>query len=675
MKKFLLAAFVLLAGLSSAQSGNPDEKIDFKFGKVTKEDFILPPDAIQQDAAAYIVIDKGYTEFVGNSKGWFSLRFTRKMRIKINNANGVDAADFQIPVYRSGSTVEKLQNLKAVSYNLDNGQITETYLKSDQIFEDKYSRNLELRKFSVPGVKAGSLVDVTYVLESDFLSNLQPWTFQGQYPRYWSEYEVDFPQFFHYVMIAQGYQPYHLRTSKEDRMNFSVLIPSEDGIGGRSEMASFSANVQYTRWVMKNVPALKEEPFTSTLNNHISKIDFQLSQYRFEGQPIRNMMGNWPQMVNSLNNYEDFGASLYKGNGFLDEELKAVIAGAGSQLDKAKRIYAYVRDKYTCTSSRGLYLTNGLKNVIKTKSGNVADINLLLTAMLNHEKIETHPLILSTRSHGLTHEIYPLMDRYNYVVAQAKIDGVTYNLDATEPGLPFGVLPPQCYNGHARLIHGFGPPVYLMPDSVEEKKTTQLFMTVSENGEWKGELRSSLGNFESLTMRQIARAKGKKDIIDAIKKQVPTEFSIGEPTFENIDSGDANVSVIYEVKPEVEEDADVIYLNPMVAEGFKENPFGSAERKYPVEMPYASSEMFIANIEIPKGYVVEEIPKSTKVNLFENDGFFEYIVSKDAERVMLRCRLVIHKADFIADDYEPLREFFSYVVKKQQETIVFRKKK
>ena len=675
MKSFFICILMAASWCAVAQTNNTDEKIDFKFGKVSKEDFALPPDAIQPDAAAYIIIDKGYTEFVGNSKGWFSLRFTRKMRIKINNANGVDAADFRIPVYRSGSTVEKLQNLKAVSYNLENGQIVETYLKNDQIFEDKYSRNLELRKFSVPGVKAGSLVDVTYVLESDFLSNLQPWTFQGEYPRYWSEYEVDFPQFFHYVMIAQGYHPYHVRTSKEDRMNFSVLIPSEDGIGGRSEMASFSANVQYTRWVMKNVPALKEEPFTSTLDNHVSKIDFQLSQYRFEGQQPRNVMGNWPQVVSRMNNYEDFGANLYKGNGFLDDELKPVVAGATDQLDKARRIYAYVRDKYTCTSARGLYLTNGLKNVAKTKSGNVADINLLLTAMLNHEKIETHPLILSTRSHGLTHEIYPLMDRYNYVVAQTKIDGVTYNLDATEPGLPFGVLPPHCYNGHARLIHGFGPPVYLMPDSVVEKKTTQLFMTMSEKGEWVGELRSSLGNFESLGLRQLAKAKGKNAIAEAIRKQIPTDYSIGEPALENIDSGDANVTVAYSVKPEVEADADVIYLNPMIAEGFKENPFSSAERKYPVEMPYASSEMFIANIEIPAGYVVEELPKSTKVNLFENDGFFEYIVSKDAERVMLRCRLVIHKADFIADDYEPLREFFSYVVKKQQETIVFRKKK
>jgi hypothetical protein len=675
MKSFFTVILMAACWCAAAQTNNNDEKIDFKFGKVSKEDFALPPDAIQTDAAAYIIIDKGYTEFIGNSKGWFSLRFTRKVRIKINNANGVDAADFQIPVYRSGSAVEKLQNIKAVSYNLENGQIVETYLKNDQIFEDKYSRNLELRKFSVPGAKAGSLVDVTYVLESEFLTNLQPWTFQGKYPRYWSEYEVDFPQFFHYVMIAQGYQPYHLRTAKEDRRNFSVLIPGDEGIGGRSEMAHFSANVQYTRWVMKNVPALKEEPFTRTLNNHVSKIEFQLSQYRFSGQEPRNVMGNWPEVVNRMNNYEDFGADLYKNNSFLDDELRPVVAGATNQLDKAKRIYTYVRDKYTCTSPRGLYLTNGLKNVVKTKSGNVADINLLLTAMLNHEKIETHPLILSTRANGLTHEIYPLMDRYNYVVAQTKIDGVAYNLDATEPGLPFGVLPPQCYNGQARLIHGAGPPVYLMPDSVVEKKTTQLFMFMSEEGEWVGELRSSLGNFESLELRQLAKAKGKNAIAEAIRKQIPTDYSIGEPVLENIESGDANVTVTYSVKPEVEADADVIYFNPMIAEGFKENPFSSAERKYPVEMPYASSEMFIANIEIPAGYVVEEIPKSTKIDLFENDGFFEYIVSKDAQRVMLRCRLVIHKAEFMAEDYESLREFFSYVVKKQQETIVFRKKK
>jgi hypothetical protein len=125
----------------------------------------------------------------------------------------------------------------------------------------------------------------------------------------------------------------------------------------------------------------------------------------------------------------------------------------------------------------------------------------------------------------------------------------------------------------------------------------------------------------------------------------------------------------------MEKDVDVIYLNPMLAEAYKDNPFSSAVRKYPVEMPYAMNEVFVANIEIPEGYMVDEKPKSTRVNLFEADGMFEYLISADENRIMLRSKLVINRAEFVAEDYEVLREFFGHVVKKQAETIVLKKKK
>jgi hypothetical protein len=290
--------FALLALCLLHQTGAfAQEKMDFKFGKVSKEDFTLPADAIEQEAAAVILLDKGFTEFIGNSKGWFSLKFVRKVRIKINNANGVDAADFVIPVYRSGNAVEKVVGLKALCYNLEGDKIEETSLKGDQVFTDKLNRNFELRKFSVPGVKAGSLIDVTYTIESDFIRNLQPWTFQGKYPRYWSEYEVGFPSFFNYVTLMQGYQPFHIRNSTDTRTSFNVLIPSDEGIGGRSETVSVPATVKFERWVIKNSRSLKGESFTSTLENHISKVEFQLNQYRFEGRPYQDVMAKWPQVV------------------------------------------------------------------------------------------------------------------------------------------------------------------------------------------------------------------------------------------------------------------------------------------------------------------------------------------------------------------------------------------
>jgi hypothetical protein len=112
----------------------------------------------------------------------------------------------------------------------------------------------------------------------------------------------------------------------------------------------------------------------------------------------------------------------------------------------------------------------------------------------------------------------------------------------------------------------------------------------------------------------------------------------------------------------------------MFGEAYKENPFTSAERFYPVEMPYAMNELYVANIQVPPGYVIDEMPKSTKVALPDNAGMFEYMIGGDPDKVMLRTRIVLNRATYTAEEYDYLREFFSYVVKKQAENIVLKKK-
>jgi hypothetical protein len=85
-------------------------------------------------------------------------------------------------------------------------------------------------------------------------------------------------------------------------------------------------------------------------------------------------------------------------------------------------------------------------------------------------------------------------------------------------------------------------------------------------------------------------------------------------------------------------------------------------------------ETYILNMEVPEGYKIEEVPKSTKVLFNTDEGYFEYIVQKDENNIQLRSRVKLLKADFKPDDYAVLRDFFAFVVKKQSEQFVFKKK-
>jgi hypothetical protein len=124
------------------------------------------------------------------------------------------------------------------------------------------------------------------------------------------------------------------------------------------------------------------------------------------------------------------------------------------------------------------------------------------------------------------------------------------------------------------------------------------------------------------------------------------------------------------------EKEDIIYLNPMFGEGYKENPFKSAERYYPVEMPYTFDETYILRMDIPKGYELDELPKSARVN-FDEEGksFFEYMIANSGETISFRSRIKMIRTYYLPEEYEILREFFSLIVNKHNEQIVFKKKK
>ena len=667
MRKLILsAALVLLLINSHAQDKSP-----VKFGKISAEDFKTSVYSIDSNAAAVVIADIGTSSITGNSKGWFSIEFRHFKRIHILKKSSYELADVQIPLYTDGHNEEELQNLKAYTYNLENGKVVETKLEKSGVFQDKLSKNHLLKKFTFPAIKEGSIIEYEYTIHSDFIFNLQPWEFQGAYPRLWSEYNVSIPEFLYYVFLAQGNQYDVSRTTKDRHENFHVV---DGGGAGASETYNFEADVTDHRMVMRNIPALKEESFTSTLDNHIAKIDFQLAAYRHPLTPS-DRMGSWKDVTKELLKDEDFGLQLSMDNGWISDELKIAMNGASSDLDKAENIYQYLQNNFTCTNYGRLYTDQPLKNILKEKKGSEVEINLLLVAMLRKAGLPADPLMLSTKSHGYALSVYPIMDKFNYVVCRTAIGGKTFYLDASRPRLGFGHLTWECYNGHARVINPEATSVEFSADSLNERKTTSLMLFSDEKGEISGRMQQIPGYYESYSLRSRIREKGVEELFRDIKKDFGSDVDISNPSIDSLEKYDLPLQLNYDVKLNFGNE-DIIYLNPMFGEGYKENPFKSATRTYPVEMPYAFDEVFVLTADVPAGYEVDELPKSVRVN-FDEEGksFFEYIIGNSGGVISFRSRIKLTRSYYLPDEYEILREFFNLIVSKQKEQVVLKKKK
>ncbi len=655
-------------------TGHAQDKFPIKFGKITPQDFTITTGSLDTSADAVVVADLGISTFEGNPKGWFTLEFKHSKRIRILKRTGFEAGNITIPLYVSGTNVEKVTGLHATTYTLEGGKVVETKLESKSVFTDKISKYRIDEKFTFPALKEGAILEYSYTQESPFLFNLQPWEFQGEYPCLWSEYQAEIPHFFKYVTLAQGFLPFQVDTTDTRQKNFIMMDLA--GNAGRGERSPLIDDVVTHRWVMKNIPAMKEEAFTTTIDNYVSKVEFQLAGYDFPRTPYKDEMGTWGSFTAGLLKSEDFGADLGKNNSWLDDEMKTVVKNATNNLEKAQKIFAYVRDNFTCTSHGSLGLSNPIKTVFKNRNGNEADLNLLLTAMLIHEKIGADPVILSTRAHGFTHPLYPLESRFNYVISRVTLDSSFYYLDASEPWLGFGKLPTRCYNGYARVLNQDQPSAdYLSADSMTEGKTTLVLISNDEKGALQGRLQCTPGFEEASSLRQAMKDRGQQEFLKKLQTSYSGEAVVSNMELDSLKLPDQPLALAYNFKLTPDTSSDLYYFNPMMAEGLKENPFKAAQRVYPVEMPSAKDETYTLTMDIPAGYVVDELPKSAKVLFNDDEGFFEYLIVKDDRQVQMRSRIKLKKANFKPEDYGTLRDFYGFVVKKESEQIVFKKKK
>jgi len=652
-------------------TGIAQDKSNAKFGKVSPEDFAPKAYAIDSNASAVVIADIGSSKIVGNNKGWFSIEFKRYRRVHLLNKNGFDIATEEIDLYSDGDREEKLSDIKAVTYNLENGKVVETKLDKENIFKDKISKHEIVKKFTFPNIKEGSIIEFEYTITSDYLFNLQPWTFQGDYPVLWSEYNLRLPGFFSYFFISQGFQKFFIQTKKDWQDHFSII---ETNGTDASQSYSITAGVTDYRWVIKDAPALKEEGYVSTVKNHVQKIEFELTAQTEPLEP-HVYVSSWPQISQEMMEDEDFGLALSKDNSWLSDAVKPAIAGTSTSMQKAENIYAYVRDNFTCTDYSEKWLHQPLKNVLKSKSGTVAEINMLLIAMLRYAGVDADPVILSTRAHGYTYPLYPILNKFNYVICDANIDKKQVFLDATRPRLGFGKLPTACYNGHARVINAAATDLDFSPDSLMERKITSIMLTTNDKGEMTGQLQQVPGYFESHEIRETIKEKGQDEFFKTVKKNYGQEVDLIDPHIDSLNNLQESVAIAYNFKLNQEKE-DIIYVSPMFGEAYKENPFKSAQRFYPVEMPYASDETYIFSMIVPQGYVVDELPKSVIVKLNDaGDGQFEYIVSETNGTISMRTRIQLKRAFYQPAEYDLLREFFNLVVKKQAEQIVLKKKK
>lgn len=130
-KTFLIALLSIFYTLCWAQYSQ-------KYGKITEDELKMTVYSKDSSAPAVLIYEDSYLTY-NYLSNQFQITTKYSAKIKILKPEGVEYANFSIPLYFDNHGRETLSGLEAISYNLENGKIVKTKTEKQFIFSENVS--------------------------------------------------------------------------------------------------------------------------------------------------------------------------------------------------------------------------------------------------------------------------------------------------------------------------------------------------------------------------------------------------------------------------------------------------------------------------------------------------------------------------------------------------------
>ncbi len=647
-----------------------------ELGKVTIEELQEKAHSKEPDAVAAIIFKKGVVRFDYSQDSGFDMITTIKVKIKIYKKEGYDYANFSQRYYIGGNAKETVNFSNATTYNIVDGKIEKSKLKKESIFDEKVNKFWNRKKIAMPNVKEGSIVEFEYEIKSEEIGTMEDWEFQSDIPVDYSELATYIPEYFVYNISQRGYL--FPKVEKDIRQRTIDYVYKEDFVPGLNTgtpkriNSSLNFKENLVTFVTTDFPSLKDEIFVNNIKNYISSVSHELSMVKFPEQPYKVFSTDWESVTKTIYENEYFGAELDKTN-YFENDINKLIEGLNTREEKMIAIFNFVKSRLKWNEYFGYNCDIGVKKAYTEKIGNVADINLMLVAMLRYAGLDSNPILVSTRLNGIA--MFPNRNAFNYVIASVKLDSELILLDATDSNSIPNILPIRDLNWYGRLIRkdGTSESVDLMPKN-NSSENVNMIATIDNQGQVAGQVRDQYFDYYAFQFRESYGSLSLDSYLEKLEKK---HSGLEIENYERI-----NEKEIYQPLAEkysfksnnaVEIIGDKMYFAPLLFFALTENPFKQDEREYPVDFSYPTKDKFMITLNIPDGYQVETYPKEVAIALPEGYGGFRFTCTVEEKKIQLVASLNINVAIIPSDDYDSLKEFFKKVVEKENEKIVLKK--
>ncbi|MDR0230479.1 MAG: DUF3857 domain-containing protein [Flavobacteriaceae bacterium] len=617
---------------------------------------------IVSNADAVVLDEEGLIEFEFSIDTGFSIVERVKRSIQINTTDGIERATLTIPFY-SGKYGKELVEIKEykIARNENNEQVIIKITKADN---KKVDSDFYIKEIKPEGVKVGDIIEYSYIKQRFNIDEIPTWYFQSDLPKLKSRYTVKIPESLTYVISTTG----SLELEKKESTTTTVRSIPTSFFGG----TPYRFREVVIEYKAQDIPALKAEPYGGNINNSISSIRFDLAQFQYPDSPVVTIPYKEEDVAKDIFKNREFGGEL-KQVKFLQKNL---LKEEWNVLEPKERIATVMRAITERVKWNGEYsylAKMGIKQAYLNRTGNSADINLMLVTALKGCGIDAEPVVLSTRMNGRS---LILFTRFiNQVVATVVIDDVRYFLDATDTNSTLRVMPIENLNQEGWIIGDKG-------SFTKVDMTPKLFSLNQENYILNlgndGNIKGTISNTKTLYEAYLLKIAGDNDLVTPLRRDIERR-SAGTFVKNGVlkTSEEGGISMEFELQKFNFARKEGALMKIRLLEFYKDqmNPFVESTRFLPIDFMYPSMDSYNIKINLPEGYKLQEVPATIAFSNKESGMMFTYVVSENTDgSVEGKFNLRIAKPLLQKELYPVVKKMYEEIHKAVNQELIIVKK-
>ena len=615
--------------------------------KLSEEDLKSEKSTAQQDAPAEVLYRSIHMRIDYN--GYLYKDVVDRVKI-YNKDNASKFLNQEIQTYDNNKgSRETLSNLKANTFNYEGGKIVVTKVERDQKYKSTEDKNYNITKFAFPNVKNGSVVEYSYSVLTPFLGSTPRVLIEEEIPVRYVEYVFETPKPLGYSINYKGsISPTHRETGPQNIY------------GGEYEVYRFG---------YENVPAFKDEKYVQNNENYKTGIKAELNSAVFDNQ-LKSYTLSWNDVRKRLMENDDFGEQLKKQN--LVKELLPTEIKALPTMEKAAAILKFVQKNYTWNKEDDVFTDKGIRNLISSKTGNTAEINLLLTMLLRSADIDADPVVLSTVKRGVLLSYSPSIAQLNYVLASFEDEGKFYLLDGTVKQSEINMIAPKALNYYGLAVGK----KEMKQINIFYPDTSKTLLTVDAKMNPDGTFEGHFSDRETKLYAMVVNEnylENKEDYTKTYKDKY--KFSLTNLKHGLQENNDFETSFDFTSDTFVDVIGNKLVFNPLLFLYSQNHDFNQREpRKAPLEFYSAYDKIKKVTITLPEGYVFENVPKSKKFRTEDSALQYTYLVTQAGNKITVESIVNVDDSVFPKEYYPAFTQIFDNIAKQEAQVVTAVKK-